>query len=64
MGTRRVDLLRLYNRVVGDGGYDIVSDTKQSKLAWRKMGVEFNLGTANLPALAFSLKSAYYKNLA
>lgn len=42
----------------------MVSDTKQSKLAWRKIGQDFNLGTTNLPALAFNLKTAYYKNLA
>jgi chromatin structure-remodeling complex subunit RSC9 len=61
VGNKHVDLLHLYNVVVGRGGYDKVSD---EKLAWRKLGVEFNLGTSNLPALAFSLKTAYYKNLA
>lgn len=59
-----MDLLRLYKRVTGDGGYDVVSDRKQGKLAWRKLGQEFHLGTANLAALAFSLKTAYYRNLA
>ncbi|KAI9790973.1 MAG: Chromatin structure-remodeling complex protein rsc9 [Peltula sp. TS41687] len=47
--------------VVARGGYDAVS---AEKLAWRKLGQDFNLGTNNLPALAFSLKTAYYKNLA
>lgn len=61
VGTRHVDLLQLFNAVVERGGYDKVSD---EKLAWRKLGQDFNLGTNNLPALAFSLKSAYYKNLA
>jgi chromatin structure-remodeling complex subunit RSC9 len=56
-----VDLYRLYNAVVARGGYDIVCT---QKLAWRKLGQEFNLGTANLPALAFSLKTCYYRYLA
>lgn len=61
VGNRHVDLLKLFNTVVERGGYDRVSD---EKLAWRKLGQDFNLGTSNLPALAFSLKSTYYKNLA
>jgi len=61
VGAKTVDLLQLYNSVVNRGGYDKVSD---EKLAWRKVGQEFNLGTNNLGALAFSLKTAYYKNLA
>lgn len=61
VGSKTVDLLQLYNSVVSRGGYDKVSD---EKLAWRKVGVEFNLGTNNLGALAFSLKTTYYKNLA
>jgi chromatin structure-remodeling complex subunit RSC9 len=61
VGSKHVDLLALYKAVVARGGYDKVSD---EKLAWRKLGQEFNLGSSNLPALAFSLKSAYYRNLA
>jgi chromatin structure-remodeling complex subunit RSC9 len=61
VGTKYIDLLQLFKTVVERGGYDKVSD---EKLAWRKLGQDFNLGTANLPALAFSLKSTYYKNLA
>lgn len=61
VGAKHVDLLALFNAVVERGGYDKVSD---EKLAWRKLGQDFNLGTNNLPALAFSLKSAYYRNLA
>ncbi|KAG4420036.1 hypothetical protein IFR04_006795 [Cadophora malorum] len=61
IANRRIDLLHLFNLVVERGGYDKVSD---EKLAWRKLAGEFNLGTANLPAYAFTLKSAYYKNLA
>jgi chromatin structure-remodeling complex subunit RSC9 len=61
VGSKHVDLLKLFNIVVERGGYDAVSD---EKLAWRKLGTEFNLGTANLPALAFSLKTTFYKYLA
>ena len=42
----------------------MVSDTKTNKLAWRTIGQEFNLGTTNLPALAFNLKTVYYRYLA
>jgi chromatin structure-remodeling complex subunit RSC9 len=61
VGSKHVDLLKLFNTVVERGGYDKVSD---EKLAWRKLGTEFNLGTANLPALAFNLKTTFYKYLA
>lgn len=65
VGNKRVDLLRLYDRVNADGGYDNVSDTKKIKLAWRNIGQEFKLGSNQaLPTLAFTLKTAYYKNLA
>lgn len=60
VGSKQIDLLKLYNVVVGRGGYDAVSD---EKLAWRKVGEEFNLGQANLPALAFALKTTFYKYL-
>ncbi|CAD6446232.1 49f2a253-7626-47e7-8305-42f1e1033ed5 [Sclerotinia trifoliorum] len=61
VGTKTIDLLHLYNTVIERGGYDKVSD---EKLAWRKLGSDFNLGANNLPALAFSLKTTYYKYLA
>ncbi|KAI9663570.1 MAG: Chromatin structure-remodeling complex protein rsc9 [Trizodia sp. TS-e1964] len=61
VGSRHVDLLKLYRAVNSRGGYDQVSS---EKLAWRKLGQDFALGTSNLPALAFNLKTAYYKNLA
>ncbi|ESZ90144.1 hypothetical protein SBOR_9471 [Sclerotinia borealis F-4128] len=61
VGTKSIDLLHLYNTVIERGGYDKVSD---EKLAWRKLGADFNLGANNLPALAFSLKTTYYKYLA
>ncbi|KAF4637211.1 hypothetical protein G7Y89_g878 [Cudoniella acicularis] len=61
VGSKHIDLLRLFNMVVERGGYDKVSE---EKLAWRKVGQEFDLGTLNLPALAFTLKTVYYRNLA
>jgi chromatin structure-remodeling complex subunit RSC9 len=61
VGSKHIDLLQLYRTVVERGGYDRVSD---EKLLWRKLGTEFNLGANNLPALAFALKSTYYKQLA
>ncbi|KAI6715192.1 hypothetical protein PZA11_006023 [Diplocarpon coronariae] len=61
VGTKHVNLFHLFNAVVERGGYDRVSD---EKLAWRKLGQDFNLGTANQPAVAFLLKTIYYKFLA
>ncbi|KAI9844254.1 MAG: Chromatin structure-remodeling complex protein rsc9 [Thelocarpon superellum] len=61
VGTRHIDLLRLFKAVVSKGGYDSVSS---EKLAWRKLGQEYALGATNLPALAFSMKTVYYRNLA
>lgn len=59
-----MDLYKLYKRVTEEGGYDVVSDTKGNKLMWRKLGQDFHLGSSAAPTLAFTLKSAYYKNLA
>ncbi|KAL9127554.1 MAG: hypothetical protein Q9217_003596 [Psora testacea] len=56
-----IDLQKLYDIVTARGGYDAVS---AEKLAWRKIGVDFNLGSANAAAYAFALKTTYYKNLA
>lgn len=65
IGQKRVDLLRLYNRVMQDGGYDRVSDTKAEKGQWRNLGSELGFDKATHPsALAFMLKTVYYKNLA
>ncbi|MCJ1245380.1 Chromatin structure-remodeling complex protein rsc9 [Trapelia coarctata] len=58
---RPIDLYKLYNIVREKGGYDIVSS---EKLAWRKVGQEFNLGQTNTAAYAFALKTVFYKNLA
>ncbi|TKA79537.1 hypothetical protein B0A49_00382 [Cryomyces minteri] len=64
VGPRRLDLLRLYKRVVADGGYDLVSDTKKTRLGWRRIAEDFIGKSPHLPAQAFTTKSAYYKNLA
>jgi len=61
VGAKTVDLLLLYTMVTERGGYDKISD---EKLAWRKLGSDFHLGSNNLPALAFQLKTVYYKYLA
>lgn len=61
VGAKSVDLLLLFKAVISKGGYDRVSDEKK---AWRNLGQEFSLGSHNLPALGFALKTAYYKNLA
>lgn len=64
MGSKIVDLHKLYKRVTEEGGYDVVSDTRSNKLMWRKLGQDFHLGSAASPTLAFTLKTVYYKNLA
>jgi chromatin structure-remodeling complex subunit RSC9 len=64
VGPRHVDLLRLYKKVVEEGGYDHVSDTKGNKLAWRKIAQDFMPHNVNIVQMAFLLKTAYYKNLA
>ncbi|KAF6230863.1 hypothetical protein HO173_010979 [Letharia columbiana] len=61
VNTKHIDLYKLWNVVRSRGGYDAVS---AEKLAWRKVGLDFNLGTANAAAYAFALKTTYYKNLA
>lgn len=65
IGQKRVDLLRLYHRVLADGGYDRVSNTREMPLAWKAVGGDLGLDKAtHAGALAFSLKTAYYRNLA
>jgi chromatin structure-remodeling complex subunit RSC9 len=56
--------LRLYKRVNEEGGYDRVSDTKNNKLAWRKIATEFLPKSSSITTQAFLVKTAYYKNLA
>jgi hypothetical protein len=64
VGPVYVDLLKLYKRVMRDGGYDKVSDTKSNKLAWRRLAVDFLPPNSNIVQLAFQLKTVYYKYLA
>ncbi|KAF1811877.1 hypothetical protein P152DRAFT_436752 [Eremomyces bilateralis CBS 781.70] len=64
IGARHLDLLKLYKRVTDEGGYDIVSDTKGNKLAWRRIASELLPPSAQIGTLAFMVKTAYYKNLA
>ena len=56
--------MRLYKRVNEEGGYDRVSDTKNNKLAWRKIATEFLPKSPSITTQAFLVKTAYYKNLA
>ncbi|KAF1832103.1 RSC complex subunit Rsc9 [Decorospora gaudefroyi] len=64
VGNRHIDLLRLYKRVNEEGGYDKVSDTKNNKLAWRRIATEFLPKSPSITTQAFLIKSTYYKNLA
>ncbi len=56
-----VDLLKVYKLINEHGGYDKVSD---EKLAWRNMVNTLGLFSSNEASAAYSLKLAYYKNLA
>ena len=58
-----LNLMDLYNRVVEEGGYDLVSDTKAKPLMWRKFAEDFLGKSPHVTAQAFQVKSAYYKNL-
>lgn len=57
----QLDLLKIFNHVVQSGGYDRITD---EKLAWRRVCAELGIRATNEAAAAFSLKTAYYKNLA
>jgi chromatin structure-remodeling complex subunit RSC9 len=57
----QLDLLKIFKHVVQSGGYDKITD---EKLAWRRVCAELGIRAANEAAAAFSLKTAYYKNLA
>ncbi|KAK3707760.1 Chromatin structure-remodeling complex protein rsc9 [Vermiconidia calcicola] len=63
VGIRHIDILKLYKRVVDEGGYDLVSDTKAKPLMWRRLAEEFIGKNQYTPAQAFQLKNVYYKNL-
>lgn len=66
VANQHIDLLRLYKRVNEEGGYDKVSDTKNNKLAWRRLAADFlhDSSASQLTTQAFLVKTAYYKNLA
>ena len=64
VANRHIDLLRLYKRVIEEGGYDRAADTKGNPLAWRRIASEFLPANAQVTTLAFLVKTAYYKNLA
>lgn len=62
VGAKNINLLTLWNLVNARGGYDVVSD---EKLMWRKLAAEFGFkDSATAAALAFQIKSVYYKFLA
>ncbi|KAK5136739.1 hypothetical protein LTR08_002035 [Meristemomyces frigidus] len=63
VGVRRIDLWKLYSRVVDEGGYDLCSDTKAKPLMWRKLAEEFVGKNQYSAAQAFQIKNVYYKNL-
>jgi chromatin structure-remodeling complex subunit RSC9 len=63
IGVRHVDLFKLYKRVVEEGGYDLVSDTKAKPLMWRRFAEEFIGKNQYTAAQAFQIKNVYYKNL-
>ncbi|KAF2858658.1 hypothetical protein K470DRAFT_265876 [Piedraia hortae CBS 480.64] len=63
VGVRHLDLYRLYQRVVEEGGYDQCSDTKAKPLMWRKLAEEFIGKNQYTTAQAFQVKNVYYKNL-
>ncbi|GAB7363448.1 hypothetical protein MBLNU230_g3722t1 [Neophaeotheca triangularis] len=63
VGVRHIDLHRLYKRVVDEGGYDLVSDTKAKPLMWRRFAEEFVGKNQYTTAQAFQMKNTYYKNL-
>jgi hypothetical protein len=64
VGARHIDLLKLYKRVVEEGGYDKMCDKRGKPLAWRHLTAEFLPGSSTLTTQAFIVKSVYYKNLA
>lgn len=63
VGIRHIDLHKLYQRVVEEGGYDLCSDTKAKPLMWRRLAEEFVGKNQYTAAQAFQVKNVYYKNL-
>ncbi|KAF4122819.1 chromatin structure-remodeling complex subunit RSC9 [Geosmithia morbida] len=61
VGAMHLDLLKVFNHIIANGGYDKVSE---EKLAWRRMASELGIYSNNEASTAFSLKEKFYKNLA
>lgn len=61
VGTTHIDLLKVFDHIVANGGYDKVSE---EKLAWRRMASELGIYSNNEASTAFALKEKFYKNLA
>lgn len=61
VGTGQIDLLKVFNYVVDNGGYDKISD---EKLLWKNVAFELGIRTHNENQIGFILKSAYYRYLA
>lgn len=61
VGLCQVDLLKVFNCVIKNGGYDKVSD---EKLLWRQLALQLGLAANNLDSIGFNLKTAYYRYLA
>lgn len=61
VGMIHLDLYKVFNHIVANGGYDKVSE---EKLAWRRMAAELGLHSNNEASTAFALKEKFYKNLA
>ncbi|KAF4595828.1 RSC complex subunit Rsc9 [Ophiocordyceps camponoti-floridani] len=61
VGVIHLDLFKVFNHIVANGGYDKVSE---EKLAWRRMASELGIFSNNEASTAFSLKEKFYKNLA
>lgn len=61
VGAIYLDLLKVFNHIIANGGYDKVSE---EKLAWRRMASELGIYSNNEASTAFSLKEKFYKNLA
>ncbi|KAG5519465.1 hypothetical protein PMAC_002092 [Pneumocystis sp. 'macacae'] len=59
IGPHRIDLLKLYNRVIALGGYDKVSAEKSW---WKNLSNHYKLPP--MSNAGYLLKSIYYKNLA
>ncbi|PHH62281.1 hypothetical protein CDD81_7269 [Ophiocordyceps australis] len=61
VGMTHLDLFKVFNHIVANGGYDKVSE---EKLAWRRMAAELGIHSNNEASTAFALKEKFYKNLA